>query len=259
MNHFNKAFNLSKSYKLIKVCGSDTEKLINSISTNNIRECNRKATYNTFVNNKSKLIADFFLFKNNDGSFYAIVHNSKHEAFCTSIQQYSIFYDNIQTIDIPCIIIYANKSNKIIAKSFLEIKDYRKDNMGSFHAIELTSLHEKEVSHEKFGNYSDYCDYLIDELIIPPHQLQHKTIIKYCLQDLNAVSYSKGCYPGQEVLMRNKTSKNSVKCAIATIDLNDKKYKIDKLSDQVYLKNILIGTICAKSSDNCKALLFCTT
>lgn len=183
------------NYSIIKVSGSDAAKFLQSIITADIN--NAGNIYSLMLNPQGKFLFDFFISKiNND--YYIEIASNKIDIFLARIKLY-IFRSKVFLEPKPeyCVI-YSHKTINGVTK-LCEYYDPRASGLGIRSVILTSDLNGENsdlytTDKYKFAIPEGYTE-LIHEKSMPQ---------EYGMDELNAISYTKGCYIGQEVISRVK-------------------------------------------------------
>ena len=190
---------LLKNQTIIKVSGKDAAKLLNSLTTNDV--VNNTYSYTYLLNNQGKYLFDFFVFKENDESFLLECHAARSEELIRLINFYKLRSEvTVADSKDSLSVIYSHEDvdHDYLASNF----DPRYKKLGKRTIIKTQNINDLK---NKVSNIYAEDKY---KYAIPDGQvdlLQEKSIpIEYGAEELGAISYTKGCYVGQEVISRAK-------------------------------------------------------
>jgi folate-binding protein YgfZ len=183
---------------IIEVSGEDACKFLQSIISNDINLATEDGViYTYFLNPKGRFLFDVFIYYN--GSGYILDINSEHsEKLFERLSFYKLNSKVKISINSDLRVLYSNEQ----IKDHISHKDPRFIKLG-FRSlvrnseINLYQFHDTNIYIEDKYNYcipDGFVD-LIPEKSLPP---------EFGCEELNAVSYTKGCYTGQEVISRTK-------------------------------------------------------
>jgi tRNA-modifying protein YgfZ len=190
-------FEILKDRAVIEVVGSDVQKFLQGMTTNDV--INNQFSYNYLLNNQGRYLFDFFVFQKEAG-FLIDVNKDQAQAFIKKVNFYKLRRD-IKTIDISSEYSVVYSLSKI-NDSVYSHRDPRYNRMGYRSVVKNLNINKLEekvdelyVSDKyKYSMPDGYFD-LAYEKSIP---------IEYGGEELNAINYQKGCYIGQEVISRAK-------------------------------------------------------
>jgi len=171
---------------VIKLSGDDRHKFLSSLTTNIVDQ--KELSYQLILSPTGRLICDFFVFSQEDGYFLDTGLKDRLLAVLTKYKMRSkvvITEEDLQ-------VIYSNQSFGKIS-----FKDPRHDKLG-YRSIIPDRLNQGSNLYMQDKYAYGIPDGEVD--MIPD-----KTIpIEFGIDILNGISYTKGCYPGQEVIARAK-------------------------------------------------------
>lgn len=229
---------LLKDRAIIQVHGPDAEKFLQGQTTNDIIK--NQYSYNFILNNQGRYLFDFFIFRENNQSFYIDVHTSSADTLIKRLAMYKL-RSNLELEDISnnFFVLY---SKEAIDNSLFSLKDPRNDKLGFRSLVVQNKLYQK-------NNYSKNL-YLIDKYnlsIIDGNTdlIYEKSIpIEYSADNFNAIDYKKGCYVGQEVISRAKYQ-GVVRKKIYKLKFGTEIALIGKGADVTDLNGNKIGILCS--------------
>lgn len=201
-----------KERVLISISGPDAFKFLQSLVTNNLDSSENVLLYSALLTPQGKYLNDFFIIKKMDNTFLIDILSQSAELFIKRLTMYKLRSDiDVELTDgVVCVGV-----SKIPNGAFFDPRDkklgWRQYFLGQdapFEAVKLpVEMYEK----------------LRVELCIPETNVElfaDKTfILEAGFERLSGVSFTKGCYVGQEVTarMRHKTElqKGFVKVSIS--------------------------------------------
>ena len=185
---------------LIIVSGPDAFKFLQSLVTNDLHNSENRLLYSAFLTPQGKYLNDFFILKKMDNTFLIDILSQSAEHFIKRLNMYKLrSHVDVELIDgVVCV-----GGSKIPNEAFFDPRDeklgWRQYFLGEDRPSEAVQL-PLEI-YEK----------LRVELRIPETNVElvvDKTfILEAGFERLSGVSFTKGCYVGQEVTarMRHKT------------------------------------------------------
>ncbi|MBL3284391.1 Folate-binding protein [Rickettsiales endosymbiont of Paramecium tredecaurelia] len=188
---------------LLLVYGADAFRFLQSLITNDLSITQEKiddsevrVVYTYLLTPEGKYLFDFFIFYNHiDSSFFIDVATTQKEWLI----QYLLKYKLRSRIEIEDSILRI-KYSMDVKDAYLYAKDPRCSKLG------YRVVHSNLDDDSNFGN-----SYIEDKYLfaIPDGPLDYHVnrsiILEYGARELNALSYSKGCYVGQELITNIRT------------------------------------------------------
>ncbi len=236
-----------KDRVIIELAGNDALGFLQNLITNDIK--NNVYCYSYALNSSGRYLFDFFVFQESDTKFLIDVDINQAELF----QKHLVLYKlraKVEVNDARQLYKIAYSKGKLQLPYVTSNQDPRYNKLGFRSIIDRNTVlsdENKDIYLEDKYLYAitDGYDDLIYEKSIP---------IEYGAEELNAVSYTKGCYIGQELISRTKyqgmVRKKIFKLSFdSTMDLNvsknDEIIAIDKKIGRIcsFYKNIAIGLV----------------
>ncbi|MCC8483670.1 MAG: palindromic element RPE2 domain-containing protein [Rickettsia endosymbiont of Labidopullus appendiculatus] len=180
---------------IIEVSGDDAMNFLHNLITNDIK--NNDYCYSYALTNQGRYLFDFFILKLSATRFFIDININQSDLFKNHLVQYKL-RAKIEVNDLTNAyqVIYSNQQ-----LPFNSHQDPRYNQLGFRSIINkddfLTTTRIEGLYQQDKYNFAivDGYDDLIANRSIP---------IEYGAEELNAISYSKGCYIGQEVVSRTK-------------------------------------------------------
>lgn len=230
-------YEILRDRTIIDLSGDNALNFLQNLTTNDIKANNY--CYSYALNSSGRYLFDFFVFKESDTKFLIDINKNQAELFekhlvmyklrakirvdATS-QLYKVVYSK-EKPQFPCI--FYTQDPRYDRLGFRCIVDIKTDLIGGGIGIYLEDKYH-------YGITDGYED-LIYEKSIP---------IEYGAEELNAVSYTKGCYIGQELISRTKYQgvlrKKIFKLSFESLD----DLSISK-NDEIVANDKKIGVICS--------------
>ena len=203
----NSDFIIKNSFsKFIEIFGEDSSKFLQSLITNDIQKCKiNNPIYSCLLSPQGKFLADFFIIF--DSNKYLIeIHEKYINSFLTKLQAYKLrakveftLSDDIESY------IFFSENKAEVKNSLISFKDPRSPNIGL--KIFLNKENKKNILNIKEYNFIKYEEILMKNLIpySPNDLIENKSLLlENNFQNINAISWDKGCYVGQEITARMK-------------------------------------------------------
>ena len=189
----------------IKISGKDSANFIQGLITKDINSCNDKnLIYACMLTPQGKFLADFFIFKKNDAYFFEI-HEKFYENFFNKLIMYKLrSIVNIEKIDsLNSFVIFG----EVDINNNYEIfnLDPRNINIGK-KLIQKNSTIDNELNFNEIDEL-EYHEILIKNKVpYSPFDLEinKSLLLENKFEEINAISWDKGCYVGQEITARMK-------------------------------------------------------
>jgi folate-binding protein YgfZ len=177
-----------EDFAIIKTTGKDAIKILHNISTNSIKEKDFSIIYSCLLTPNGRFMFDFLFIQSHQN--YIVINKNVQNDFIKYISMYKMSAD----------FSLENTSLKLL-HSFTQMDgfmaDPRNDKLG-FYAIGEAGSVDKIKEYHKNRIQLKIADGF--------HDLTQKEsiILDYGFDALNAISYTKGCYLGQELISRTK-------------------------------------------------------
>ena len=195
--------------KFIEVWGVDKNDFLQSIITNDIYKCkeNNSLIYSCILSPQGKFLADFFI--SNHKNYYLIeIHEKYFDSFFNKLKIYKLrskveFKENKNLISLIL-------SNNFLSKNtnFKFYIDPRNENIGKKIYIDKIEYSNLDIlSNKQKLDQEDYREILMKNLVpnTTDDLIENKSLLlENNFQNINAISWNKGCYVGQEITARMK-------------------------------------------------------
>lgn len=208
-----------KNRAVIKITGSDREKFLQGIVSNDVRKINDyTAIYTLLLTPQGKFLYDFFI-SQREGAYFADVNLAKKDEIIKKLSMYKLRSD-VQISDVSAEFevvallgdkVFAEITNPEMGKARKFCKglvyiDPRTEKLFARSFIERENKYQSFISHEFVeGGEDEYNDLLKntgvpsgDNDLVSGQSFPHK----FEMDKWNSISYTKGCYVGQEVTTR---------------------------------------------------------
>jgi folate-binding protein YgfZ len=191
--------------KFLEISGQDSVPFIQNLITNDINKCKENHfVYSCLLTPQGKFFADFFIFKNKEKYFFE-VNDIFYENFLNKLNMYKLRSNiNIEEIKLfYSFIIFG----ELEINNHYEILNFdpRNNNIGKklIQYDPLIKFNEKiiEIDEKK------YHEILIQNKVpYSPFDLQENKslLLENNFDNINAISWDKGCFVGQEITARMK-------------------------------------------------------
>ena len=231
--------------KFIEISGQDSVTFIQNLITNDINKCKANHfLYSCLLTPQGKFLTDFFIFKNNE-KFIFEVHDNFYEDFLQKLNIYKL-RSNINI-----------KENKLffsfIIFGELEINNHyeilnldpRNSNIGKrliqYDPIikfneEIIEIDEKKYHEILIQNKIPYSPFDLEK--------NKSLLLENNFNNINAISWTKGCFVGQEITARMKY-RALLKKQLYALELISGNINI---GDKIIEKEINLGEVISKAN-----------
>ena len=231
--------------KFLEISGQDSVPFIQNLITNDINKCKENHfVYSCLLTPQGKFFADFFIFKNKEKYFFE-VNDIFYENFLNKLNMYKLRSNvNIEEIKLfYSFIIFG----ELEINNHYEILNFdpRNNNIGKklIQYDPLIKFNEKiiEIDEKK------YHEILIKNKVpYSPFDLQENKslLLENNFDNINAISWNKGCFVGQEITARMKY-RALLKKQLYALELISGKINI---GDKIIEKGVVLGEVISKAN-----------
>ncbi len=254
----NKEYYLFKKRGIILIEGKDRFKFIQGIISNDIELLRKKPSiYTSFLTPQGKFQNDFFI-SNFNGKFYLECDGSEREELVNKFEMYKLRLDvQIKITSDLKIILSKNRLNFLESSpsSIISFYDPRFDNC-FFSRTYVDSNFLNEIKKKLIEiNDNKYENLRLNNCIpdFSKDAIKNKSLLlEMRFDDLNGISWTKGCYMGQEITARMKHRK-IVKKQIFKVLIDFK----NNLKNDITLEEKVVGQL--KSHNSTDGICFLDT
>jgi len=191
--------------KFISIGGQDNIEFLQNLITNDIDLCSSETfIYSCLLTPQGKFTADFFIFKTND-NFILETHYFFYKKLIKKINLYklrsNITINKLENMNSYIVFDNINKDEDTIILSI----DPRRNNIGN--KLIHKSNSPVVLKDMKEINENDYHEILIKNTVPYSHydlEENKSLLLENNFENLNSISWDKGCYIGQEITARMK-------------------------------------------------------
>ena len=231
--------------KFLEISGQDSVPFIQNLITNDINKCKENHfVYSCLLTPQGKFFADFFIFKNKEKYFFE-VNDIFYENFLNKLNMYKLRSNiNIEEIKLfYSFIIFG----ELEINNHYEILNFdpRNNNIGKklIQYDPLIKFNEEiiEIDEKK------YHEILIKNKVpYSPFDLQENKslLLENNFDNINAISWNKGCFVGQEITARMKY-RALLKKQLYALELISGKINI---GDKIIEKGVVLGEVISKAN-----------
>ncbi len=240
-------YQLLSDRSIIEVSGEEALPFLQNLTTNDLGQYDY--CYSYMISNQGRYLFDFFILKNTgEKKFWLDIHSEQAKSVQSKLlmyklhakvhvqevtANYKIIYSRQMPTSLPVIAAYHDPRFSLLGCRSILNRDYALDSQGGLY------LHDKY----KYAIIDGYED-LVTNKSIP---------IEYGAEQLNSLSFTKGCYLGQEVMARAK-HQGVIRKKIFTLQAQADLNSCSK-GDAVMLEEQLIGTLCSSYQNQAIAII----
>ena len=193
-----------KDRSVLSITGKTAVRFLNNMVTNDLSS--QLYSYNYMLSPQGRFLYDFFVYKLSDEEFWIDVHSLFVDSLVEKLSLYNIRKEvEIKNISANYSILYSqlsllpkNDNKEIVFTN----QDPRFHKMGFRLLVKTSYAQNLEVSSEELYVTDKYENSIPDG--ISDLMFNQSLVVYFGVEELSAVSYSKGCYIGQEVVSRAK-------------------------------------------------------
>ena len=241
-----KEFHKLENKSIIKIFGKDKFSFIQGIISNDVEILKRKSSiYSSILSPQGKFIVDFFLSIYKEFILLEL-NEDQRDQIVRKLEIYKlrsdVFIEEEKTISIFLISNDSEENLKKLKNDYLCFEDPRfKSLFKRIYIFENSNKVNLDEYNLKKISYSEYNDLRLKHSI-PDFKydiIENKSLLlEMRFDELNGISWTKGCYMGQEITARMKY-RNLVKKKLFKIKINFKK----KISEEIKFNEEVVGYI----------------
>jgi len=231
--------------KFLEISGQDSVPFIQNLITNDINKCKENHfVYSCLLTPQGKFFADFFIFKNKEKYFFE-VNDIFYENFLNKLNMYKLrsninieenklFYSFIifgeLKINNHYEILNLDPRNSNIGKKLIQYDPLIKFNE------EIIEIDEKKYHEILIQNKVPYSPFDLQE--------NKSLLLENNFDNINAISWNKGCFVGQEITARMKY-RALLKKQLYALELISGSINI---GDKIKEKEVNLGEVISKAN-----------
>ena len=227
-------YDLSTYWQILSLTGPDTLSFLQNITPNDVSGLyDGRGHHNAFLDKKSEVLADFWLYRQTDTHFTVVTESHQTEAFQAAADSY-LFAEELSIVPVQhyCYLIHGHRARQSVLELFPNIEDQLLPD-----SITQTNFEDKEILiiQRTFSGYPSFiltgesshaCS--IKQLLLNNAGLDERSVEDYDLMRLESgvpeygkdfdnsfkllelnrpdemINFEKGCYPGQEIVARTR-------------------------------------------------------
>lgn len=232
---------LLKDRSILQLTGSDSKSFLQKLITNDVSQ---QVSYNYLLTNQGRYLFDFFAVKKDDG-FYLDIASNQLLDLVKRLSLYKLRSDiKISDLSDELHVCYArqNMPEYLNIGAQMLYKDPRSNFLGYRGFITKTAATALQIIPSELYLEDKYNFAVPDGSI---DLIYDKSIpIEYGAEELNAISYTKGCYVGQEVISRTKYQ-GVVRKKIYKLESKDPEISAKKGDEVFSLDAQRLGIVCS--------------
>lgn len=191
-------FEILSDRSIIHIVGPDSQKFLQSLTTNDV--VNKIYTYNYLLNNQGRYLYDFYIYQDNDKSYFLDIDKASSTSLIKRLSMYKL-RSHIEIHDVSEFYTVLYSRSKI-QNSLFSLRDPRYNKLGFRSVIKTVNINKLEAKISNLYLEDKYKFAIVDGTL---DLVTEKSIpIEFGAEELNAIDYKKGCYVGQEVISRAK-------------------------------------------------------
>lgn len=236
---------------IIEISGEDALKFLQNLTTNDIKIADYCYAY--MLNNQGRYLFDFFIFTISSKQFLIDINSYQVELFKSHLVMYKL-RAKIEIKEVSNIyhIVYSHHQPDFVYLSARKDPRYNLLGFRSIVRVEvLAKSREIEIEEKELYLQDKYKFVIVDGA---EDLIYNKSIpIEYGAEELNSISYNKGCYIGQEVISRAKYQgvvRKKIFNLSSDIDLS-----FLKKGDEITINDVKIGNVCSSYQKHAIALI----
>jgi len=231
---------LLKTRAVLKISGSDKEKFLQSLITNDINLLNtQKALYALMLTPQGKYFADLFIY-NKGEEFLIDVPSIRLEIILAKLKLYKLRSDVL--IELTNYQVYFSLAKIGVENEF---PDPRLENFGY-----------RIYGEFACSNINNYDLLRIDQLMPEGEAdliFEKSFPLEYGMEKFNAISFKKGCYVGQEVVSRIYHQGTIRKKIVKIIADNN---ELPSVGTEIFYEEKKLGIFCSAQANKALALIY---
>ena len=249
-------YEILSNREVIKIIGLDSVKFLQNLITNDIKKNNYCYTY--LLNNQGRYLFDFFVYVHSLEEIYLDIDKSNKAALIEHLNFYK-FRSKIQVLDCSDEYNVIYLPQKLDIDSLITARDPRYAKLGLRSVVCCSCVplcHSRESWHPASFNQKLYLEDKYNFAIIDGVEdlIFDKSIpVLYGGEELNGISYDKGCYVGQEVISRTKY-RGVIRRKIYKITADGNLPLLVK-DEEILADNDKIGVVCSSYRNKAIALI----
>ena len=198
-------FYKNSNSRFLSIEGEDSNEFLQNLITNDINQCSKiNFLYSCLLTPQGKFLSDFFIFKQ-DEKYFLETHSFFYEKLLKKLNLYKlrskVYIKEVHNLHSYSVFGDLQKDQDTLIFNI----DPRNTNIG----FKLIHLKKDPKILDDFKNISEekYHEILIQNLVPLSHydlEENKSLLLENNFENLNSISWDKGCYVGQEITARMK-------------------------------------------------------
>ena len=198
-------FYKNSNSRFLSIEGKDSNEFLQNLITNDINQCSKiNFLYSCLLTPQGKFLSDFFIFKQ-DEKYFLETHSFFYEKLLKKLNLYKlrskVYIKEVHNLHSYSVFGNLQKDQDTLIFNI----DPRNTNIG----FKLIHLKKDPKILDDFKNISEekYHEILIQNLVPLSHydlEENKSLLLENNFENLNSISWDKGCYVGQEITARMK-------------------------------------------------------
>ena len=244
---------LLKDRSILSVTGDDSVMFLQNITTNDL--INNIYSYNYLLSSQGRYLYDFFVLKFLNNKLFIDIDSNSSSSFLTKLNLYKLRKEiEIKDVTDNYSILYSKEKLEISDLVLSSNRDPRFFKLG-FRSLVKSEYINKSMLEDDDLYIKDKYEYTIPDGVTDL-VFDKSLVSQFGVEELSAVSFSKGCYVGQEVISRFKYQA-SVRKKLFKLSSGKEISYADLGSELFDLKGNKIGIFCSSYNNIGIALLMC--
>ena len=242
--------------RFINIAGDDRQDFLQGLITNDINICNKNnPIYSCLLSPQGKFLADFFVIEL-DESYLIEIHNQFFDNILQKFQLYKLKSKITisENNDFLSYVLFNNNKKITDPNLVISFQDPRNNNIGIKSILNVKNAFLLKEWNFKPVDFSYYREILMKNLIpySPDDLIENKSLLlENNFQNINAISWDKGCYVGQEITARMKY-RALLKKKIYTLRIISGSTQV---GEKITIEDIAIGEIISTTKNFAIAML----
>ena len=235
---------INNDSRFINITGDDRQDFLQGLITNDINLCNKNnPVYSCILSPQGKFLADFFVIELDEG-YLIEIHNQFFDNILQKLQLYKLKskITITENNDFLSYVLFNNNKKITDPNLVISFQDPRNNNIGIKFILNANNTFLLKEWNLKPVDINYYKEILMKNLIpySPDDLIVNKSLLlENNFQNINAISWDKGCYVGQEITARMKY-RALLKKKIYTLEIISGSIQV---GEKITINDISIGEI----------------
>lgn len=232
---------LLKNRSILSLSGKDALVFLQNIVTNDLN--NYSYSYNYLLSPQGRYLYDFFVLKLSPDQLFIDIDSISAQSFLQKLTIYKLRRDiEIKNLASEYLVLYSREKMETNEGVIASNCDPRFSKLGFRTIVKSSGINKLELADDNLYMQDKY------EFAIPDGRddliAENSVVFQFGAEELSAVSFSKGCYIGQEVISRAKYQGITRKKLFKLV--SDKKIAFNDIGTEITdLRGEKIGIFCS--------------